>query len=94
MDHHLPLLLAGGAIMSEQTRVVFRKWGNGDIWALFPEIEESTGCCSSYMHIGQHGAAYYPHCIGITKPADADEYASLEQELTSIGYDLQIRQRR
>lgn len=80
--------------MTDQTTVIFRKWPNGDILALFPEIEESTECCSSYMHIGQHGAAYYPHCIGITKPAAPQEYADLETELQAIGYSLKIQRRR
>ena len=79
--------------MTEQTRVIFRKFPNGDILALFPEIQ-ITNFCSSYMHIGQHGGADYQACISITKPAAPDEYANLASELSSIGYDLQIRQRR
>jgi len=77
-----------------QEIVVFRKWPNGDILALFPNIDDNRGMCSSYEHVGQHGGADYSSCISATKPAAPVEYADLLAELTSIGYDLKIRQRR
>jgi hypothetical protein len=42
----------------------------------------------SYMRIGQHGAAIYPHPG--TVPATAAEYAPLLAELKSIGYKLRV----
>ena len=78
---------------TEQTRVIFRKWSNGDILALFPDIQDWE-YVMSYEHVGQHGNADYDGCIGQTKPATPDEYQSLAAELTAIGYDLQVRKRR
>lgn len=80
--------------MTEQTQVVFRKWPDGDILALFPNIDGGQGQCSSYMRIGQHSGASYSRCIAVTKPATPEEYKSLASELTSIGYNLKIQQRR
>lgn len=79
---------------TEQTLVVFRKFKDGAVIAFFPEfINYPDGSCESYMHIGQHGAANYPHCLTITTPAKPSEYAALERELTRIGYNLKIRKR-
>jgi len=80
--------------MNNQEIVVFRKWPDGDILALFPNLDGGTGNCDSYMHVGQHGGAHYASCISATKPANPAEYADLLAELTSIGYDLKVRQRR
>jgi len=84
---------------TEITKVVFRKFNHTysgcEIIALFPEIaEEGSGSCLSYQHIGQHGAADYNYCIAISIPATPEEYASLQSELQSIGYNLKIMQRR
>lgn len=69
------------------TKVIYRKFKDGDIIALFPEIEsDPMGNILSYMHVGQHGSAN----IGIvyqTKPATPEEYAKLHKELINIGYD-------
>ena len=70
------------------TRVVFRKWKNGDIIALFPDEpwSRSSYMTTSYMHVGQHGAADYRHVIALTKPATEDEYHDLLTELKQVGY--------
>ena len=79
---------------AEKTKVIFRKFRNGDVIALFPQIAGSCadyGCSmQSYMHIGQHGAA---DCVTITKPAIPEEYADLKSELEGIGYELKIVKR-
>lgn len=72
------------------TKVVFRKFKDGQIIALFPELKERGGMVDSYMHIGQHGSAD-PFIVHDTKPATADEYRPLADELTAIGYRLDIR---
>jgi hypothetical protein len=78
----------------EKTKVIFRKFKNGEIIAIFPEIQadEYRSMCQSYMHVGQHGAATYAISfdIGLATP---EEYADLKAELESIGYDLDIRKR-
>lgn len=79
---------------TEKTRVIFRKFKEGDIIALFPEIAIGANFCNSYMHIGEHGGAGYSSCIRRTVPATHEEYKDLAVELESIGYNLLIRKRR
>ena len=78
------------------TVVIFRKWPDGEILALFPgePHDAARGLCISYQHIGQHSGADYAGCMASTKRATAAEYAPLLKELRQIGYDnLQIRLR-
>jgi hypothetical protein len=83
------------------TTVVFRRWyrqedGTGII-ALFPEDDEGRGMCSSYEHMGQHGAASYTGVVSRTRPATPDEYAALKRELENLRpypYRLHVVQRR
>lgn len=76
--------------------VIFRTWRDGDVIALFPDIDaDCTGLhCGSYMHIGQHGAADYRLVVQRTRPAVPVEYAELKAELEQIGYVLDVRSRR
>lgn len=71
------------------TKVIFRKWKQGDVIALFPGIPWSRYdyTTTSYMHTGQHGAADYAGVIAATRPAREEEYRDLLSELKSIGYD-------
>ena len=49
--------------------VIFRKWNDGSIMALFPHcVENYDGCVLSYERIGQHSLADYRHCIRSTIP--------------------------
>ena len=80
---------------NEKTQVIFRKWANGDIIALFPRLPARAGFpweMLSYEHVGQHGGAS-PSITGNTRPAKPDEYATLKAELEGRGYVLDIRQR-
>ena len=74
------------------TKVVFRKFKEGDIIALFPRLPGTNDpyTCGSYMHIGQHGSTD-PGIVNITELAKPTEYASLAKELRSIGYVLDIK---
>jgi len=77
------------------TPVLFRKFKDGNVIALFPTIlcNTNVSTCLSYMHIGQHGNASV-NLIYETKLAKPDEYKSLLDELISIGYDdLKVYQR-
>lgn len=91
-----------------KTTVIFRKFKpskckdpyhpnyskGGEVIALFPyEIADKSGNITSYMHVGQHGAAS-PLIFGDTLPATHDEYKALQKELESIGYELDIKRRR
>ena len=72
----------------KMTRAVFRKYPDGQIIALFPDIPWSEdGSVTSYMHVGQHGAAYYKQVIDSTTPAREGDYSALLEELETIGYD-------
>ncbi len=71
------------------TLVTFRKFPEGDVIALFPEIEDTGIYIQSYMHVGQHGGAS-PDLIDDLDKAKSDEYSSLKSELERIGYKLEV----
>ncbi len=77
-----------------KTKVIFRKFKDGDIIAVFPESSHkphyTTGC---YMHIGQHGDCDYNHIVKTCKLATEAEYKDLFNELESIGYNLDVRKK-
>lgn len=75
------------------TRVIFRKYRDGEIIALFPDMDEGRGMIGSYMHIGQHSEADRLIVVDKTKPAKPKEYAELKAELQRIGYRLTVRKR-
>jgi hypothetical protein len=80
----------------EITKVIFRKYPNGDIIALFPEIVgdcDWRNNCQSYMHVGQHGSASYSGVMQSTSPASFPEAQDLREELTRIGYNLKTMKR-
>lgn len=56
------------------TPVIFRKFSNGEVIALFPFHAGSNDpdTCQSYMLIGQHDTAHRS-VVRCTKPASADE---------------------
>lgn len=75
-----------------KTLVIFRKFRGGDVIALFPaELVGDHGHCSSYMHVGQHGAANYIRLLTTTVLAAPQEYKTLKKELESLGYNLDVR---
>lgn len=69
-------------------KVLFRRFPDGDIIALFPEEKTGTGdnFIMSYQHIGQHSDASPELIEDLTVPGCVD-YDPLLQELVSIGYD-------
>lgn len=71
-------------------RVIYRTWAKGDVIALLPDIEAGLFYCSSYIHVGQHGAADYRYVVEQTKQAKVSEYADLASELREIGYNLRV----
>jgi hypothetical protein len=75
-----------------KTVVVFRRWPDGSIIALFPNepFTHSRSTCMSYMHVGQHGEADYHYVVKVTKLASEAEQRPLRQELENIGYDLKV----
>ncbi|MCK5236221.1 MAG: hypothetical protein KAR06_04470 [Deltaproteobacteria bacterium] len=76
------------------TKVIFRKYPEGDVIALFPDNSYRRNYMTEcYQHIGQHGEGDYRGVVASTKPATPEEYADLKAELESIGYDLDVRKR-
>lgn len=72
-----------------KTQVVFRKFPEGDVIALFPnEIADQEYNIMSYQHIGQHGAACPSLAMKLIVPSK-HEALKLYKELVSIGYDLE-----
>jgi len=76
---------------TEVTEVIFRKFKNGHVIALFPYIPDFLYTeCMSYMHIGQHGTATL-NLINCTKLCTEEEYKELYSELINlVGYKLRI----
>ena len=74
--------------------VVFRKFPDGEVIALFPEYPGTNDPynMSSYVHVGQHGCAD-EGIVDRTKLATPGEYADLAAELRSIGYALEVRRK-
>ena len=76
-------------------KVIFRKWSNGDVIALFPDYEHgSRDLVMSYQNIGQHSEASYSGVVEQTKLASEEEYRDLLEELKGIGYELVVVKRR
>jgi hypothetical protein len=67
-------------------KVIFRKFPEGDVIALFPEQDEDRGTINSYMTVGQHSEAS-KSLIDELEPASPEEYADLMSELKKIGYN-------
>ena len=79
--------------VTPMTKVLFRKFKEGDVIALFPnDTNNRNRTIMSYMHIGQHGEVDYDSLINVTKSATEEEYKSLLNELINqVSYkDIQV----
>jgi len=65
--------------------VVFRKFEDGEVLALFPNEHQGRGFIMSYQHVGQHGDAR-PALIDELEEAEYHEYDDLLAELIGRGY--------
>lgn len=65
--------------------IIFKRWPDGQIIALFPEQDEKHDCCLSYMHHGQHAPASRA-LIDELPDATPEQAESLRRELARIGY--------
>ena len=79
----------------QKTDVVFRKFQEGDIIAIFPkeiynEVIYGKNRVLSYQHIGQHGGCNTVLITELQK-ATKREYSDLKKELESIGYNLRVK---
>lgn len=76
-----------------KTKVVFRKFKDGEVIAVFPQISYNYVYYMSYTHIGQHDGCVR-HISSFTTPATEEEYKPLLKELQDIGYTaLQVLKR-
>lgn len=70
--------------------VKFLMHPDGDLMAYFPYMKaDNKGNKTCYAHIGQHSACS-PEYAKECRPATPTEYADLQKELISIGYELNI----
>ena len=72
-----------------KTKVIFRKYCNGQIIALFPELGDEE-YCDCYSHIGQHSNTEYHYTMSITQSSTG---GALKSELEQMGYDLIVCQK-
>jgi hypothetical protein len=79
----------------DTTIVIFRTDREGSVFALFPELPSDNygNFCTAYQHVGQHCAADFQLCIANSRPAKAQEFAALFDELERRGYHLETHQR-
>jgi len=87
-------------ILDEQTftRVVFKmtpkdRFCESQCIAFLLDVDANPNMLMSYLHVGQHGEASIDFCISC-RLATPEQYADLQTELTSIGYDLKVCKRR
>lgn len=73
-----------------KVKVIFRKYKNGNIVAIFPYIIWSNSFSTCFDDEG-HSACDYHHIIKQTKPATEDEYKYRARLLYNFyGYDLKV----
>lgn len=74
-------------------KVVFRKFDNDEIIALFPEITFGYPHYKmmSYMSIGQHYEVDHHAIIQQTKLATEDEYKTLLKEIEKVYHEYEIK---
>lgn len=73
---------------SREVKVLFRKYPEGDVVAIFPELPaDNLGwSCMTYQHVGQHGGGVCSGIVENTRPATRADYEALLRELGRIGY--------
>lgn len=69
--------------------VCFRKFPEGDVIAIFPQIEERYGMFESYQHFGQHGPCS-KELLCELKTATPAEYKELLCELKMFYPNLKV----
>ena len=79
-------------------KVIFRidttKEFKGEVIAVFPYEVERNGNITIYVHNGQHSSGDYNTILNTSRLALPSESESLRHELVSIGYNLQVINRR
>ena len=73
----------------DEDAVVFRKFPEGDLIAIFPNQPEGPDTVNSYQTNGQHGEASLA-LIHELEPATPQEHGDLAAELGRIGYNITV----
>ncbi len=77
--------------------MIFRWWPgeDGQVIAIFPTLPGTYDphTCSSYMHVGQHGACDPIGLMAQTEQCPEYLYRDLKRELETLGYRLEVRKR-
>ena len=76
--------------------VHFRKFKGdfgGQVTAVFPYITETSTHVACYAHMGQHSSVEWNY-VPMSKPATKAEYLPLKKELESIGYEVNVINKR
>lgn len=76
----------------EPVVVLFRKWPDGDIDAVFPGLPgtDKPGSVAVYAHVGQHSSGDYQLIMRKTTAALPSEYEALQKELESAPYHYKL----
>lgn len=75
----------------EYVNVVFlRDQDGGDIFAVFPCIQESIDTIKCYSHQGEHSKVTLTYCAACVEVTDPVKYSDLANELDRIGYKLRV----
>jgi hypothetical protein len=80
-------------VIFRRLRARLRATEGGGVIALFPAEpgDMSPYTCSSYVHVGQHGAADPQHVMQNSRPATREEYEDLKRELESAPYGYRLK---
>lgn len=73
-----------------KTKIVLRRFEDGDLIALFPDIPaDYSGNIMSYMKVGQHGAASPEliHTLEVVDYASSDAIELMRHLLEDTGYE-------
>ena len=83
---------------NEAVPVIFRVWPkeHDAVIAILPTLPGTydPATCSSYMHVGQHGACDPVGLVEETRLAAPSEYAALKRELEAAPYRYKLAVRR
>ena len=75
-----------------KTRVIFKKFPDGEVVACLLDVPANRYCVVTYQHVGQHSEGDISTTASFS-PANVGEYGSLQEELESMGYVLEIRKK-
>lgn len=77
------------------TDVIFRKEKDNSVLAVFPYvISDNIGNIACYSHIGQHSSMSWEYFFTTKSCKNKHDFIELYDELVSLGYNLNVIQKR